>query len=213
MKALSLSGVVAPVLFVLVTLIAAASTPGYDHVNQFISELGASGSSTASLMNYAGFIPTGAMLAIFGVVVTRRLARDRLGYVAGALLTLFGIGVLVAGFFSCDTGCPQAVGSLSNIIHDRVSPLAFLAAIFGVSLFAFRFRKDASWHNLWVYSLVTGLLALAFFAGVVSTLESRSYTGLWQRLMLLTVFTWTAVIGWRLYRTPSSDGHTDDRPT
>ena len=202
MKALSLTGIAAPILFLVVILAAGSSTPDYDHLNQFISELGASGARTATLMNYAGFIPTGVMLAIFGLVVVRRLSNDKPGYVAGACLTLFGLGVFLAGLFSCDAGCPQSGGTLSNTIHDRVSPLAFVAAIVGIGLFSFRFRRTPGWERMWIYSLATSLLAAAFFVGLVTSLESRSYTGLWQRLMLLTLFGWCASTSVRLYRMP-----------
>lgn len=201
MKFVDLTGIAAPALFIIVVLIAGASTQDYDHLNQFISELGASGTSTATLMNYAGFVPTGLLFGIFGVVVTLSLAQDKIGYLAGILLTLFGVGVLLAVIFSCDVGCPQSGGSFQNTVHDRVSPLAFVAAIVGIGLFAFRFRKIKAWQGMWIYSLATSVLAFVFLVGLVSSLESRSYTGLWQRLMLLTLFAWFAVVGLRLYRT------------
>ena len=41
-------------LFGAVVVLCAAARPDYSHIDQFISELGATGSSRASLMNYAG---------------------------------------------------------------------------------------------------------------------------------------------------------------
>ena len=200
MKALSLTGIAAPILFIAVVLIAGASTPSYEHLHHFISELGATGASTANLMNYAGFIPAGAMFAIFGFVVAKNLARDTMGYIASALLIFFGIGVLLAGVFSCDIGCPRSGGSLENTIHDRISPLAFIAAIVGIGLFSTRFRKIPSWERMWLYSLTTSLLAFIFLVGLVTSLESRVYTGLWQRSMLLVLFAWFAITGVGVYR-------------
>lgn len=66
MKFLSLGGVAGPVLFTSVTLVCASLRPGYGHISQFISELGASGTPHALLMNLAGFIPSGLMLAALG---------------------------------------------------------------------------------------------------------------------------------------------------
>ncbi len=60
MRILLLGGVIGPVLFTLVVVVAAAMRADYSHVHQFISELGATGSSHADFMNYAGFVPAGA---------------------------------------------------------------------------------------------------------------------------------------------------------
>ncbi|MDH4092099.1 MAG: DUF998 domain-containing protein, partial [Cyclobacteriaceae bacterium] len=66
-KFLALGGIAGPVLFTTVTLICASLRPGFNHVSQFISELGATGTPNARLMNFAGFMPSGAMIAAFGV--------------------------------------------------------------------------------------------------------------------------------------------------
>ncbi len=55
-KFLALGGITGPILFTLVTIISASLRSDYSHVSQYISELGATGTTNAHLMNFAGFI-------------------------------------------------------------------------------------------------------------------------------------------------------------
>ncbi len=193
-------GVAGPVLFTVVVLIAASLRPDYSHTANFISELGATGTADAALMNYAGFVPTGLLLAAFGVALGVVLPRQRLAIVAAVLVTAFGLGVTASGVVSCDPGCPQTGGSLENTIHDRIAPIAFLCLIVATGILGFQFRRLPRWRPLAVYSLATGAIALGFLIALATSLETRELTGLWQRLLLLTLFLWCAVVGSKALR-------------
>jgi len=54
---LPLAGIAGPVQSTIIIVICSTLRPGYDHIDQFISDLGATGTSHADLMNFAGFIP------------------------------------------------------------------------------------------------------------------------------------------------------------
>jgi len=188
----------------MITIVSAALRPDYSHIGNFISELGADGTSHAALMNYAGFVPAGLMLAAFGIALAATLPRDHFRIVASILVTLFGGGVAASGIISCDPGCPQMGGSVENLIHNRIAPVAFLCAIIGAGIVGIRFRRLPAWRNLSRYSLVTSAVALCFLVAVVTSLESRLLTGLWQRLLLVTLFSWCAVVGLRVFSASSS---------
>jgi hypothetical membrane protein len=49
-----LGGVAGPILFSVVVVVSAALRVDYSHIADFISELGATGTPHADLMNYAG---------------------------------------------------------------------------------------------------------------------------------------------------------------
>lgn len=124
MRILALGGVAGPAVFAVVVLVSAALRPDYRHLRNLISELGATGTPYAALMNYAGFVPAGLMVAAFGVACAAILPRHRLVTLAAVLVTLFGSGVAASGFVSCDPGCPQSGGSLENLIHDGIAPIS-----------------------------------------------------------------------------------------
>ena len=67
LKNLALGGLFGPLIFVLATLINASLRSDYNHVSQFISELGATNTSYAILMNLSGFLPFGLLMVGFGI--------------------------------------------------------------------------------------------------------------------------------------------------
>ena len=196
---LALGGVLGPLLFIVMTIIASLMRPGYDHVSSFISALGADGTPRAAMMNYGAFLPAGMLLTDFGVGLLLGLPKDRMMQVAAILVMVFGTGMLVDGLASCDPGCPN-VGSRENGIHNAVAPIAFISIIAAIGILGVRFRRWPEWKGVSSYSLISSVLALVFLAAVVSSLQTRDFTGLWQRLMLGTMFLWCIVIGARLFR-------------
>ncbi|HJU73094.1 MAG TPA: DUF998 domain-containing protein [Gemmatimonadaceae bacterium] len=207
---LPLGGVLGPAVFTTLVIVCAALRPEYSHLNQFISELGATGTTDASLMNRAGFIPAGALIAGFGIALIRQLSLGVRSILAGSLIAFFGVGMSLAGFFPCDPGCPQPPTSLAGTIHDRVSVAAFVAAIAGIGLWAMEFRTRSVWRGIWLYSALASAASLLFLIALATSIDSRSLTGLWQRLLIATVFGWYAVVALRLVRlrAPASNAGT-----
>jgi hypothetical protein len=150
-------------------------------------------------MNYAGFLPAGVMILVFGISTGVLLPRSRLILLGSALLTLFGAGTITAGLVSCDVGCPQGTGSLANRIHDSISPVSFLSAIAGIATVGLSLRRINVWRSMGNYSLVTSAVSFGLILGLIQSLDGRALTGLWQRLFVATVFAWCAVLGLLLF--------------
>ena len=208
MRALVLGGVAGPFVFAFVTLVAGALRADYSHLTNTISELGANGTPYAAFMNYAGFVPAGLMLAVFGVALAGILPRHRPTIGAAALVTMFGAGLATAGVVSCDPGCPQSGGSFQQLVHDAIGPLMALCLIAGAGVFGIHVRRLPGWRYFSSYSLATSALALfCLVALVTSRLQNQTLTGLWQRLLLTAMFLWCAVIALRAhkYSPPSTD--------
>jgi hypothetical membrane protein len=204
LRILSLGGIIGPVLFISAILICASLRPNYSHVYQFISELGATETPNAGLMNYLGFIPSGLMIVSFGLSLLILIPKSITSVLGSVLVTLFGIGMVVVGFFSCDIGCPRE-GSFENMIHDQVSGPSFLSVIVGILLLGISFRKHTLLRKLWVYSVLTGLISFGFMAGLIISIESNDLIGLWQRLLLGTIFLWCVIVGLRMFKSNYSD--------
>lgn len=117
---------------VLVIVAGAALKPGYSHVANFISELGASGTPYGSLVSLAGFLPVGLLLAAFLLLAApfvRVRGTSRAGY---WLLLSQAVAYVGVAFAPCDAGCP-AEGSAIQQLHNLLSLLTYVAA--GVGLF------------------------------------------------------------------------------
>ncbi len=195
-KILILGGIAGPVLFTLVTIICAALRPGYNHLYDFISELGASGTPNAVLMNSLGFIPGGLMFSLFGLGLLLSGYQGGKFKAGSVLIIVFGLGVATAGIFSCDVGCPIN-GTTEAVVHDRVSLVAFFSSITAMFLFGSSFKKTTSFHNLALYSKLSGAFTLLFLVIMILSYPSETLSGLWQRLMLGTIFLWSGVVAYR----------------
>ncbi len=207
MRVLALGGIAGPVLFASVVILCGALRPEYNHVTQFISELGESGGSHASLMNVLGFIPSGLLLAAFGASLAYLPPRTSLSLTAAALIVAYGLGITGAGVYSCDSGCPRQNISSEATLHRVVSIISCIAGILGIALWAHRFRALAAWRSLWGYSAVSSAVALVLLLVLNASEESRAFTGVWQRLFVATLDLWCAVIGLRVFRSLSVGEH------
>lgn len=198
-KFLTFGGIIGSILFTVITLLSGYLQTDYNPLNNFVSELGATNSSTELLMNRIGFIPSGILFSLFGfsllIIVSKRI-KSRIGSV---LIMIFGLGMTLAGIFSCDPGCPS-IGTMESIIHDRVSAVTFISAILGIILMGISFKKMNTFRNISLYTILTGFISLILMIIMISSFESRNLTGLWQRLLLLSIFSWTIVVGLRVFK-------------
>jgi hypothetical membrane protein len=179
--------------------------PSYSHVEQFISELGATGSENAPLMNFAGFVLGGLLITSFGVALLAKVPRRPVLLIASVLVGLFGLGVAVSGMISCDMGCPQGTGTTANLVHNTIAPIAFLCLIAASFIFGVCWWRQAGLRTLALYSLGTGVTSLVFLALLVSSLEARALTGLWQRLLLAALFCWCITVALRIGKVKNGD--------
>lgn len=201
---LALGGVIGPILFVLAVIISAALRPDYNHLHEFMSALGASESPTEHLMNFVGFIPPGLLIALFGfsLFTQMRLSKSHLSIIGSLLIIAFGLGMITAGIYSCDGDCFDGI-TTEGIIHGKVSAITFPSAILGILFLGISFRKQKAFRKFMWFTLISAVLAGTFMVKMIGTFETRTFTGLWQRLLLFTVFTWTAVIGIDIYKSKS----------
>ena len=194
-------GVVAPVLWAVVIVVAGELRPGFDHIGQYISELGERGSSTASLMRFGGFGATGLLhigyAAAFYAMVARLTARPRLTLLVAALIALNGFGRIGAGVFACEPGC-AAPDVLGQRLHSLSATVAFLAIAAAALLGAILFRYDRRLRPLGTYSLVTGVAGLILLALMSASEATHAHTGLYERLASGVLTLWVLVTALRL---------------
>lgn len=198
-------GLLAPLLWAAVIVVAGELRPGFDHVHQYISELGERGSAHAALMRYGGFVASGALhvayAAAFYAVLARMGARRTLTLVVALLIAVDGLGRIGAGIFACEPGCaaPQVPGQR---LHSLSATLAFLSIAAAALLAARLFRDDRRLRPLARYSLASGaggLLALVLMSGAAP----QAYAGLYERLASGIFSLWVLVSAlwlWRLGR-------------
>lgn len=185
----------------LIVIVAGVLTPGYSHVSQFISELGATGAPQEGLVRFAGFLPAGLLLLAFCVLGLCVLPRSP-ALVAGLLgLAVYAMGYLVAAGFPCDLGCHSAEPSTSQLIHNAGGLVGYLLA--PIFLFALS-RAARAWSNAFVLVVAGYIASGAALIGLLTLSPSSAVVGLSQRLLEVAVLGWVALCG--LYVARQSPG-------
>ena len=213
MKKLVYAGIAGPLLFIAVFLVEGATRPGYSVWRNFVSQLATGPGGWVQVLN---FIACGSLVLAFaiGLRLAWRGSRGSIG--VPVLLGLFGIDLIVAGVFSTDPALGYPPGAAQvHTAHGMVHGFAGLGAFTLLPAAAI----VTSWHfaagpveRRWsVYSLLVGIAMLVGFVvfTTVSAMDSagtwpNAPTGLVQRAVIITGWTWIALVAWHQLRAVSA---------
>ena len=179
-------------------IVATRMRPSYDHGRQFLSELGERGSTTSSLMNFFGIIPTGLLIAAFGIGLAAHLRKAPLGLLAGGLITLHGLSRMLVGVFPCDVSCVPAAPSLSQTLHNTTATAGYVsltAAAFVFGAFLIVSRRHLAMILVSYGAGIVASVALGFLL-----MHPGASAGLYQRLALGTLQLWLTVVAISMFR-------------
>ncbi len=191
------------VSIVLLTLVAGAATPGYSHVAQFISELGARGALYENQVRFAGFLPAGVFLLAYCFAAWRVLPRAGATSAALAGLAMYAAGYLAAAAWPCDLGCRPEEPSLSQVLHNAIGLLGYLAAPAFLCVLGHQARAWPGARLLVVLGYAGGAVALA---GVLSLTPESPYAGLSQRAVEAAVLAWVLASAAAMRAPPAAAG-------
>ena len=209
-RSLLVCGVIGPLFFILVFLLEGATRAGYNALRQPVSSLSI---GESGWMQAANFMITGSLLLAFAFGL-RVALRNSPGRVWGPLLIgLAAIGLIGAGFFTTDplNGYPPgtplmpALRSQHGRLHDLFGVPVFLGLPIACFVFSFRFARlgDPAWA---VYSLLSGLLMFVTFVlagmGFSQTPGYADFAGVYQRISIITGWTWMALLAVHLLGRP-----------
>jgi hypothetical membrane protein len=209
MKRLLYAGVVGPLLFTVVFLIEGFTRPGYSQWRLYVSQLATGPGGWIQVVN---FLVCGTLVIVFAIALrsTTRLVA------APILLALFGGALLVAGVFSTDPalGYPPGtpvVHTTHGLIHGFAGLGAFSLLPASAFVMAAWFRHDRSTRRWSWYSLAVGLVMIATFIAstTFSAMDGSGHlanapTGFFQRIAIITGWTWIAMVAFHLVRRPSA---------
>jgi heme/copper-type cytochrome/quinol oxidase subunit 4 len=182
-----------PVLYYFALIVGAATYPGYSHVTNYASELGAAEAPYPWLFNTCTILE--GILAIVAAALLpgglTRLGGSRpWAIVAAIALAMFGVAMVMGGMFPMPDERHGGFGL--GLAQPLIPLLVFLAS-----------RKVPDSRGLQIFLLavfVASLVMLAIMFGV-GELVTRANVGIWQRLNSLASFPWFAVLGiWLLRR-------------
>jgi len=192
---LALAGMAGPVVLVVGELVAALSSQKYDILNDSISSLAL---TRLGWVQTIGFLAIGLLMEIFVAGLLFNIRRARGFHLGIGVLVFFGFGLLLLGAFRTDpVGVPDTT---EGTIHTIAATIVFWLFPLAVLLIAPSIKKDPSWHGLFKYTIVTGILAFALVLLVGFLEDTTSYFGLAERVLALNMIVWVEVTAIRLLR-------------
>jgi hypothetical protein len=194
----AIAGLLAFVGDFLVTIVLGLFYPNYNHLEMVMSDLGTSQSPVGAWINL-WWIIGGVLFFIFAVGFRMTFAAHRRSATAVmVLIMLFGLGAWICGgLFPMEPGGLET--TLAGKLHGVCGGIGYTVIVFVplVSLVIFPRKRVPGMYWLSIGVFVLGLVSFALFVvseDVPSTAGILSYTGLWQRLFLLSYYTYLGVI-------------------
>jgi len=176
--------------------IGGAVYPGYDHVHQYISELGATGAVTGPAVSWLGFVPAGLVITVGCLIAAWVSRRNGLAIAVWLLLGWYGLTLALAGVYPCAFECARDEVTFNALMHDLFGGTGYMTAIIGVALGGFVAGGQGR-RGVVALSVICTIVTFVAFGGVVAEAEPR---GLIQRSLEGAIIVFTLVLGWGLMR-------------
>jgi hypothetical membrane protein len=182
------SAVVGPIFFTAAWFVAWAVQDEYSLRREDISALAALDAEQPWIM-VVGFLALGLGIVVLGLALGNVLAGGLSGRVGALLVTVAGLGTLVAGLARNDCSSELAAckargaGELSwhHHVHDLSSLVVFLALVAAQLVLGGAFGRDERWHDLRSYSITSGALTFALLV-LYGSGAAGDWNGLVQRV-------------------------------
>jgi glucans biosynthesis protein C len=191
-RALLVAGILIPVVYFGLLIIAPLIYPGFSYITRYASEMGSADARYPVVFN-TGIMLCGVagLLASFGFFhAVRRLGGSSLlAALTGLTLFLFGIATFMGGRFPMPD---ERHGAYGLGLAFQLAPL-FLA----LALWRVRDLRGLCIFLLVVFAVMTFFIAVMMGVGGLVT---RANVGLWQRGNALAGFPWLGIAAWRLRR-------------
>jgi len=183
----ALVGIVGPIVVIVGDLAASLSIPGYSLVRNSVSSLAL---ERIGWLQSICFLAMGLLLEIFVAGLFFNIRRARGFYAGIVLLALCGfVLMLIAAFHMDHPGAPPIEGTIHTIASYGLG-LLFPIAILSL---APSLKSTPNWKNIFIYTLVAGVLALALVAGLFLS-DQAGWFGLYERIIILNALVWVEIV-------------------
>jgi hypothetical membrane protein len=196
-RLLAICGIIGPVSFAIVLITLGSLEPGYSHVTQAMSTLGAPGARYPLIMNIAGLGLLGLMMVALAVGLDRGIRDGKSSKFGPGLIAVSGVAVMMLGVFHSEPGAedPTAMGTTHGVFV-RIAGFALLLAPLAISP---RLKKDERWHSYVAYSLGTVVVAIVV-AVLYASNVFESWKAVIERIAMAVSLIWIEVMAIKLLR-------------
>lgn len=181
-RRLSLAGLVGPVVFWVLVITLGFLTPGYSHLHDAISDLGAIG-APYGVVQQANFVVLGLGILAFVVVVDRQFRAGGWPWIGVVLVGLLGLlGAIGSGVFPVD---PASGAQLTDQLHGIGVIVGFHAGLIGIPLTTRRLANEDAWpayHGRRATLGISAVVVASYAVFIGLGLDVDGYGGIAQRL-------------------------------
>jgi len=190
----ALVGIVGPIVVVVGDIAASLSILGYSPVRDSISSLAL---TPIGWLQSICFLAMGLLLEIFVAGLFLNIRRARGFHLGIGLLALCGFVLMLIAAFRMDA--PGAQRTTAGIIHTVTS--YGLGLLFPIAILSLTpsLKSTPNWRNIFVYTLVAGVLAFGLIIGALLT-DQAGWFGLYERIIVANAIIWVEVAAVHLLR-------------
>lgn len=210
-KTLLRLGLLIPIWLLTGVALTALAYPGYSHIDQAMSQLGAINAPTHHLSAWINNIPLGVLFLLFGAGVGRHYRESGLARLSALLIVLHGLASFATGLFSCDAGCAPLQPSTSQQTHNAAGLIMFLSLTLSSGLWALLGKTLLSSSCFAWFSAICTLLAVITAGLMAQAVETGHGFGLYQRINYGISVLWIAALAWMALNTTSQGAGYDHK--
>jgi len=202
-KYLVICGIIGPIMFTIVLITLGFLHPEYNHITQYISELGATNAPYAGIIN-TGLFFVGILIAFFsiGLYIELNGKKTKTTILGSILVFISGLSFLLLCFFPCD---PEFINfSTIGIIHGYLANTAQFPLIIAPYFLLKNFKINKKWHSIYYFSILTIILGIIFFV-VYKSYIFENYVGLLQRISFGIPILWVEIIAIKIFKSNLSE--------
>ncbi len=192
-KLLSL-GIFTPIIFfILMYVVLPLLYPGYNSMDQHISQLGGVNSPVSFYANFFGFYLFGVSIIIFSLAVFRLPKLSIGNRISSIFLFITGVSISLVSFFPCDVSCN--VLSQTGFIHLALAGIQLFFLILTVIIFSLSkpLRKENHAYIKFIFFLWL-LPSSIWFSNIIFGFHVEG-VGLIQRISLAMTYAFVVIQG------------------
>lgn len=204
-------GLIAPIWLMVGITYSGMMYPGYNHIDQAMSELHAVGSPIERIAPFINHYPLSVLFAGFGFYVMSYFS-NRAAKVSGFLILLHGVATFSAGYFPCDVGCVPETPSTSHVVHGLSGLVVLLTLLMAPAIWAFISTRELQMAWFGWFSAAVLLGQILMMIPTVEAVTTGEKFGLYQRLAYSVPLTWLLVFALVLIRDSRTRLEADAQP-
>lgn len=175
--------------------------PHYNHITQFISELGANGAPNNLIINYLGLTLTEVFLIIYFVFLLKNYRLNKISRIGIYILLLYCLLLIIGALFPIEYEFSTETYSLSQTIHSIAGGLAYLMGIVGIIVLSIGYKIFSDDNKILIYGLVLSTISIICLTFLI---EENELDGLIQRLLEASIYLWIILFSLKFNYVPTN---------